>query len=145
MLTRRGEPVDLLLALRVAFWIAAVTALVGTMKLPRALALLTPRRPRRRGAPSEASTRAGLVTRYANALLRWRVFGGRPICWKRALVVYRMLRGEGEPVQLVIGVRKDDAAALHAHAWVSLEGIPLGEERAPEFRVVLVYPPPVTP
>ena len=54
-----------------------------------------------------------------------RIGARRPRCLINALVLYRLLRAEGEPAELVIGL--PDAAPDHdAHAWVELGGVDVG-------------------
>ena len=53
-------------------------------------------------------------------------------CLRRSLVLQRMLRQEGFAAELCIGVRKEDGG-LQAHAWVEVDGEPVGEsERVTE-------------
>lgn len=47
-------------------------------------------------------------------------------CLPRALVLWRFLSRRGIPGELQIGVRTE-AGELRAHAWVELDGRPLGE------------------
>lgn len=47
-------------------------------------------------------------------------------CLPRALALRSLLAEEGVATDLRIGVRKE-GAALAAHAWVELEGVPIGE------------------
>lgn len=47
-------------------------------------------------------------------------------CLPRALTLARMLRQNGYDAVLHIGVRKQ-AACLAAHAWVTLDGVPIGD------------------
>ncbi|MCO5192142.1 MAG: lasso peptide biosynthesis B2 protein [Anaerolineae bacterium] len=47
-------------------------------------------------------------------------------CLPRALTLARMLRQNGYDAVLHIGVRKQ-AARLTAHAWVTLNGVPIGD------------------
>jgi hypothetical protein len=49
----------------------------------------------------------------------------RPRCLTNALVLYRLLREQGDDAQLVIGL-PTDAATHEAHAWVELGGLDLG-------------------
>lgn len=54
-----------------------------------------------------------------------RIGGSRPRCLINALVLYRLLREQGDPAELVIGLPQ--AATDHrAHAWVELEGRDVG-------------------
>lgn len=45
----------------------------------------------------------------------------RPTCLPRSLVLWHMLRRQGTPAELHIGVRKDDGE-FNAHAWVEHAG-----------------------
>lgn len=57
-------------------------------------------------------------------------------CLTRALTLQALLRRQGHPADLRIGVRREDGA-LRAHAWVEHAGSPLGEPAD----VDLVYHP----
>jgi hypothetical protein len=46
----------------------------------------------------------------------------RHTCLKRAAVLFHLLAHAGRPATLVIGVRRDTAGALGAHAWLVREG-----------------------
>ena len=67
-----------------------------------------------------------LVARLSRAVDRsLRVGGRRPRCLVNALVLYRLLREQGDDAELVVGlparpVDKD------AHAWVELGGVDVG-------------------
>lgn len=43
-------------------------------------------------------------------------------CLTQALSVGILLRHSGQPSELKIGVRKDDAGGFRAHAWVEVQG-----------------------
>ena len=49
----------------------------------------------------------------------------RPRCIFNALVMYRLLREQGDPAELVIGLPRD-AVTKDAHAWVELDGADVG-------------------
>jgi len=49
----------------------------------------------------------------------------RPRCLVNALVLFRLLREQGDPAELVIGL-KPDARDQRAHAWVELDGSDVG-------------------
>jgi hypothetical protein len=64
--------------------------------------------------------------RLSRATVRALSAGGRPPrCLLAALVLYRLLREQGDPAELVIGL-PDDADGPDAHAWVELDGVDLG-------------------
>ena len=43
-------------------------------------------------------------------------------CLRRAAVLFFLLRRAGRPVDLCIGVRRDESDAVQAHAWLVLDG-----------------------
>jgi hypothetical protein len=49
----------------------------------------------------------------------------KPRCLFSALVLYRLMRAQGDDAQLVIGL-PSDARTKDAHAWVELNGIDVG-------------------
>jgi hypothetical protein len=70
-------------------------------------------------AEADAVWLGRLVTR------RLHVAAWRPRCLLNALVLARLLRRNGLPAHLVIGLRPD-AATKDAHAWVELDGWDIG-------------------
>ena len=54
-----------------------------------------------------------------------RVGSHRPRCIFNALVMYRLLREQGDPAVLVIGLPKE-AMTKDAHAWVEIDGTDVG-------------------
>lgn len=66
----------------------------------------------------------------------------RTTCLYRSLAGFASLRGAGEPVRFVIGVRVE-AGDVVAHAWLERDGEPVGEPTDPRdrFAVAFVYPP----
>jgi len=49
----------------------------------------------------------------------------RPRCLVGALVLYRLLREQGDPAELVIGLPVE-AVDQEAHAWVEIDGVDFG-------------------
>ncbi|HEX4823039.1 MAG TPA: lasso peptide biosynthesis B2 protein [Candidatus Polarisedimenticolaceae bacterium] len=47
-------------------------------------------------------------------------------CLRRALTAWWLLRREGIPVTIRIGVRREESA-LAAHAWIEHDGVPIGD------------------
>jgi hypothetical protein len=68
--------------------------------------------------------RAHLLARCVSRVSR-AVPGSR--CLARSIAVVRLLRAERLPGRLVLGVRRE-AATARAHAWVQVDGAPLGED-----------------
>ncbi|HEV8338894.1 MAG TPA: lasso peptide biosynthesis B2 protein [bacterium] len=54
-----------------------------------------------------------------------RLGGEEPTCLVKSLVLFRLLREQGDPAELVIGL-PPDAKDHIAHAWVELDGTDLG-------------------
>jgi hypothetical protein len=54
-----------------------------------------------------------------------RLAGRRPPCLQTSLVLFRLLREQGDPAELVIGL-PDTAPGHEAHAWVEVGGVDVG-------------------
>ncbi len=48
-------------------------------------------------------------------------------CLPRSLVLWRFLRHSGTPAEIRLGVSKLADGSLSAHAWIELDGMPLGD------------------
>jgi hypothetical protein len=55
-----------------------------------------------------------------------RVTHGQGRCLGRSLLLFWLLKTRGEPAELLIGISKE-AAALHSHAWIELNGRVIGD------------------
>ena len=110
--------VKAVLAVRVWYWYAVVRIGVKRQRLPE----LTQRLGRvSRVRPSSVEPeRVGRAV--AGAL---RIGPLNPRCLFTALVLYRLLRQRGEPVELVIGLPMEPRDK-DAHAWVELGGVDVG-------------------
>lgn len=86
--------------------------------LPRFVAKLG--RPRRTTARRIAPRRLSKAVARALNVGPWRT-----TCLMNALVLYRLLREQGDPAELVIGL-PNGAADHRGHAWVELEAVDLG-------------------
>ncbi|HJX26490.1 MAG TPA: lasso peptide biosynthesis B2 protein [Thermoanaerobaculia bacterium] len=109
--------------LLVAAWLLllAVWAALRCMSLPRVQALLHRVSRSRLAGSAIAAERLARLVRTAARCQPWKVS-----CLERSLVLQAILSGSGSPPQLKIGVRRD-GEALQAHAWVEIEGRPVGE------------------
>ena len=91
----------------------------------------------RRGAPPDATERATSTTR-----LVWvadqRVPGSRT-CLSRSLALWYLLRNQGVPTDLRIGVRAG-GVPLDAHAWVEHEGRALNDDEGVAHRYATLHP-----
>lgn len=110
-------------------WLLVAEAGLRLLGLPRTRRLLAPRR--RGGAePPPAAAEVDRLVRLAAGACRG-LYPAR--CLPRSLVVERLLVRRGAPAELRIGVRVE-AGRLAAHAWVEVEGRPVGEPEGVELR-----------
>lgn len=105
----------LALAARIWSTYAAVRYRLRREPLPQLVAHLS--REGRRRRRYEAAGLARAVDRTLGP--------GRPTCLLSALVLFRLLRQQADPAELVIGL-PDEATDQEAHAWVELDGIDVG-------------------
>ena len=88
--------------------------------------------------PDDAS-----LARWVDGLLRRLPRPWRRTCLKRAAVLYHLLRRAGRPVEMWIGVRRDAAGTLVAHAWLMRDGTPYLESASdpvPLHAVIARFP-----
>ena len=78
-----------------------------------------------RGSRSVAAERVAAAVRRA-----YRLSPFRRSCLKESLATLGLLRSLGYPARLAIGV-KNSRPPLDAHAWVEIDGIPLGSGPGP--------------
>lgn len=77
---------------------------------------------------SDAQVTAAIDARMVRAAGRYVPF--KTTCLERSLVLCWLLARRHIPAQLRIGVRKQNSD-FAAHAWVELDGVPLGEAEEP--------------
>ena len=68
----------------------------------------------------------------------------RHTCLKRAVVLHYLVRRAGRPAELRIGVRRDESAALAAHAWLVRDGTPYleaGADQVDSYQLLTAFPP----
>jgi hypothetical protein len=109
----------LFLATRVWVRFALVSIRVRRQPLPRLVARLTAVD----GGPPRLHHSPATLARAVDRSLR--IGTHRPRCLINALVLYRLMREQGDPVELVIGL-PEQAEDERAHAWVELEGRDVG-------------------
>ena len=112
-------------------------ALLRTLPLDRVLQLVTPGRPRARAARGKGA----LVTieKATDALTRW-FRPTRTACMSRALMRYVLLRRHGFDARFFIGVRPGGGDGFEAHAWVTLDDVPVMEREPVHCRPTFVWP-----
>lgn len=113
-------PLRAKVALAARVWMLLARVLVGIRREPLPAYVARLGRP---GARREQRLPPGRLSRAVDRSLR--VGGRRPRCLVNALVLYRLLREQGDEAELVIGLpaRPTDK---DAHAWVELAGIDVG-------------------
>src|SRR6185295_19457744 len=96
------RPDEAWLMLRMAWWVAVLSAMAHAYSLPRALEILAGKQKR----SGEALNREELA-RAIDLLLSADVFVFKPICWKRAAVLHRYLSRSGIATRIIFGVRNE--------------------------------------
>ena len=115
---RLSEPAKARLALRVLRAYLRIRPRVHREPLPVYVARL--------GRPEDQTDRRHPPFRLSRAVYRTLRLGRRqPTCLVNALVLYRLLREQGDDAELVIGL-PESAADKDAHAWVELDGVDVG-------------------
>ncbi|MGH2716587.1 MAG: lasso peptide biosynthesis B2 protein [Thermoleophilaceae bacterium] len=106
------------LALRICVWYVRVQALLRRYPLPELVDRL--------GRPASARRSRVPPRRLGRAVYRVLAIGGRRArCLVTSLVLYRLLREQGDAAELVIGLPTPPHGA-EAHAWVEIEGADVG-------------------
>jgi hypothetical protein len=134
-----SEPGSALLAARMGFWVVALSLFVKLMPLPRAMALVAPRRGSR-GEPADAALVQARLARILDSLLAADFWVFTPTCWKRAPVLHRYLALRGIDTRVLFGVRREGADTLNGHAWLEANGEPILEKTPPEYKVTYSFP-----
>ncbi|MBV9925061.1 MAG: lasso peptide biosynthesis B2 protein [Acidobacteria bacterium] len=133
------EPGSTLLLARMGAWVVALSLLVKLMPLPRAMALVAPRRAPR-DTPHDAAHVQARLARLLDSLLALDFWVFTPTCWKRAPVLHRYLALEGIPTRVLFGVRREGTDALAGHAWLEAHGRPILEKTPPDYKVTYSFP-----
>jgi hypothetical protein len=120
-------------------WLVWLPVMLRIQAIPIVLKHLALSEARVKKTPLELGEVIGIVTRVCNL----RVFRSRAfpkLCLRQSLTLYRTLSQMGYPVEIHLGVMKDDKN-FHGHSWVTMDGEPLADT-APvgQFKVVYSYP-----
>lgn len=106
-----------------------VRALVAAFLIPPTLRVVSFQRVAsrlERGWPRLSSNSVGFVDAaladFVDGILHRLPGPWRHTCLKRSAVLFHLLRSAGRSVELRIGVRRDDAGRLQAHAWLVKDG-----------------------
>lgn len=98
----------------------------------------------RRGVTFLAGVRSHRPSRYSAGQLSWAVravsrYVPHATCLTQALALHIMLRQEGLPSRIQIGVSKD-AGHFEAHAWVeSQDRVVIGDSGLPRYTPMMVW------
>jgi len=74
-----------------------------------------------------------------DAVLGMNRFVFRPVCWKRAILLRKLLAEQGQPSAVVFGLRKV-SGKLTGHAWLESNGSPIYEAETPDYTVTYRFP-----
>jgi len=64
----------------------------------------------------------------------------RPLCWKRAILLHRLLGLRGYGTTIVFGVRASTKEQVAGHAWLERDGTPIFESTPPDCVVTYRFP-----
>jgi hypothetical protein len=133
-----SSPGEALLLLRMAWWVAVVSAAARFYSLPRALQIVAGNRDET--GPSHAAATQDELARAIDLLLSADVLIFKPICWKRAAVLHRYLLRNGVNTRIMFGVRNETGGKVDGHAWLEANGKPILENAPPEYVVTYSFP-----
>ncbi len=128
------------LALQVVIWLHWLAVMLKFRSLPALLESLSREQRWARPAAVERDRAIRIVTRVCRVkLFRFSLFPRA--CLRRSLALYYVLNQMGYPVEIRLGVHKQDGA-FHGHSWVTINGEPIDDKTPLEaFRVVYRFPP----
>ena len=129
------KPGDIKLFVKVFFSLLALKILLETVKLPRLLRLLEPKK-----RVEVNNTKIEHITKFSNFIL-YNIFRSSKPCMLRSLMLFRYLRLRGMDIKISFGV-KDGGNVLKGHAWLIHKETYFLEHDDPsrEYKVVFVYP-----
>lgn len=119
-----SSPVDAWLAVRIASWAMLLPALKLVMPLPRLVRLMY-KQGRGGARQTEDEER---IARFIDWVHRPLVRADEG-CLQRSLLAYRFLSEVNADPRLHVGVQQR-SGTVHGHAWVSVDGRPVGESSA---------------
>ena len=130
-----SSPREAWLLVRMAWWVAVLSAAARVYSLPRALEIVAGNGKGTRVAATEDE-----LARAIDLLLATDFLIFKPICWKRAAVLHRYLSRSGIPTRIIFGVRNENDGKFAGHAWLEREGLPILETTPPEYVVTYSFP-----
>jgi transglutaminase superfamily protein len=130
-----SSPREAWLLMRMAWWVAILSAAAQFYSLPRALQIVAGSGKADRGNANEDE-----LARAIDQLLATDFLMFKPICWKRAAVLHRYLSRSGIPTRIIFGVRNETDGKFGGHAWLERDGQPILESTPPEYVVTYSFP-----
>jgi hypothetical protein len=130
---------DLWLAGRIFAWACCLPVLKRVVPLPALVRLI--RRPGGVGARVAALDQR--IVTFARWSCRMTGWPGRGNCLERGLLMYRFLGLVNARPSLVVGFGRGDEGAMRGHAWVLVDGQPVGEADASlsSFETAFIFDP----
>ena len=125
---------DISVVVRAAAWMSALRVAKFLVPLPRLARLMQSAPSTRVRHPSHERRVTQLVDRVASGLR----LADQGNCLERSLVLYRMLGRLGAAPKLIIGVTRS-GGAVAGHAWVSVDGRPVGELVPDDMTPIAVF------
>ena len=114
-----------------------LSLLIRLRPLPSALAFFSVARNDDGKIPGPGA--AELVT-AVDAVLGMNLLVFRPLCWKRAILLHRLLGLRGYGTTIVFGVRASTKEQVAGHAWLERDGTPIFESTPPDCVVTYRFP-----
>lgn len=114
-----------------------LSLLIRLRPLPSALAFFSvvPNDDGRALGPNAAE-----VVTAVDAVLGMNLLAFRPLCWKRAILLHRLLGLRGYGTTIVFGVRASTREQVAGHAWLERDGTPVFESTPPDCVVTYQFP-----
>ena len=134
----RTQPRTAVIVVRMAADVAAFSALVRLLPLPRALSLLST--PTAIPSPRSDNPSDERLAQLLDILLASNILCFTPTCWKRAAVLHRQMALRGRVTRVIFGLRKENDDLLAGHAWLESGGHPVFESDPPLYVVTYSFP-----
>lgn len=138
MITRLRDPRDLWLFLQIISMLLTLPRQIRRCSLPELLEKLDP------GVSDSPQDMAKLnkTVSFINSLLQYRFFHRYGECLMRSLILFRLLRNQGWPVEIHFGVRKisNNNVEITGHSWLALNGEKFLENNKEVFVTTYAYP-----
>ena len=136
---RFRSPSDVLLAARIMAWACVLPLLKQVIPL-RTLVRVLRRSPQGVARDTDREDRVVAFARWACRITRWSSGGN---CLERGLIAYRYLGAINADPTLVVGMGRGGAGQMRGHAWITIDGRPVGETPtlATDYTPILAFGP----